>query len=71
MLEAFHPNQLSYSSGGPKDENLLYSSNMLQDDFNLLTIQQLEEVEIQLNEGAYHSGAGYVTRMVAQKQAAV
>lgn len=71
MLEAFHPNQLSYTSGGPKDESLLYTANMLQDDFHLLTIKQLEEVEIQLNEGAYHSGAGYVTRMVAQKQAAV
>ncbi|WP_187270136.1 class I SAM-dependent methyltransferase [Pontibacter qinzhouensis] len=71
ILEAFHPNQLGYSSGGPKDKSMLYTAGMLQADFSPLTIQQLEEVEIQLNEGAYHSGAGYVTRMVAQKQGAV
>ncbi|WP_299762684.1 class I SAM-dependent methyltransferase [uncultured Pontibacter sp.] len=69
ILEAFHPNQLSYSSGGPKDENMLYSAEKLQDDFNMLEIRQLSEVEIQLSEGTYHSGAGYVTRMVAQKKA--
>ncbi|MFD2516121.1 class I SAM-dependent methyltransferase [Pontibacter locisalis] len=68
ILEAFHPNQLSYSSGGPKDKVMLYKAEMLQDDFNLLKIQQLDEVDIQLNEGAYHSGAGFVTRMVAQKK---
>jgi len=68
LLEAFHPNQLRYSSGGPKDGNMLYTADMLQTDFNLLTILQLQEVEIQLNEGAYHSGAGFVTRMVAQKK---
>jgi SAM-dependent methyltransferase len=67
ILEAFHPNQLSFSSGGPKDEHMLYTAEMLQKDFSQLTIQMLEEVEIQLGEGAYHSGAGYVTRIVAQK----
>ncbi|MFD1184812.1 methyltransferase domain-containing protein [Pontibacter rugosus] len=70
ILEAFHPNQLSYSSGGPKDERMLYTAETLQDDFSSLLIQQLEEVEIQLNEGAYHNGAGYVTRLVAQRKTA-
>jgi len=69
ILEAFHPKQLAYNSGGPKDENMLYTAEMLQKDFSQLTIQMLEEVEIQLNEGLYHIGAGYATRMVAKKQA--
>lgn len=68
ILEAFHPNQLSYSSGGPKDESMLYTAEMLEADFSLLDIKLLQELDIQLNEGAYHSGAGYVTRMVAQKK---
>lgn len=67
ILEAFHPNQLGYSSGGPKDENMLYTAQLLQNDFNLLMIQQLDEMEKQLNEGPYHSGVGYVTRLVAKK----
>lgn len=69
ILEAFHLKQLAYNSGGPKDKNMLYTAEMLQKDFSQLTIQMLEEVEIQLNEGLYHIGAGYVTRMVAKKQA--
>ncbi|WP_018477742.1 class I SAM-dependent methyltransferase [Pontibacter roseus] len=68
ILEAFHPNQLSYSSGGPKDESMLYTAEMLQDDYRLLDIKLLQEIDIQLHEGAYHSGAGFVTRMVAQKK---
>ncbi len=68
ILEAFHPNQLEYNSGGPKDKSMLYTAEMLQQDFNHLTIELLEEVEIHLNEGAYHSGAGFVTRMVAHKR---
>lgn len=71
ILEAFHPNQLGYTSGGPKDKRMLYTAEMLQDDFSQLTQQLLKEVEIQLNEGPYHSGPGYVTRMVAQKQVSV
>lgn len=68
ILEAFHPNQLNYSSDGPKDKSMLYTAKMLQDDFDLLDIKLLQELDIQLHEGAYHSGAGYATRMVAQKQ---
>ncbi|WP_276499459.1 class I SAM-dependent methyltransferase [Pontibacter litorisediminis] len=68
ILEAFHPYQLSYSSGGPKDERMLYTAEVLQDDFKLLDIKLLQELDIHLHEGPYHSGAGYITRMVAQKR---
>jgi hypothetical protein len=68
ILEAFHLNQLSYSSGGPKDERMLYTAEMLQTDFKELDIKLLQELDIQLNEGDYHSGPGYVTRMIAQKK---
>jgi hypothetical protein len=46
---------------------MLYTAEMLQNDFNLLDIKLLQKLDFVLNEGAYHSGAGYVTRMVAQK----
>ncbi|MFD2247928.1 class I SAM-dependent methyltransferase [Pontibacter ruber] len=67
ILEAFHPNQSAHTSGGPKDVAMLYTAAMLRSDFEGLWIELLEENEIQLNEGTYHQGAGYVTRMVATK----
>ncbi len=68
ILEAFHPNQLEgYTSGGPKDQTMLYTAHMLQQDFDGLDFQLLEEREVELQEGAYHSGKGYVTRLVATK----
>lgn len=67
ILEAFHPKQLGYTSGGPKSEEMLYTAEMLRSDFSVLDIVLLEEQEIMLHEGAYHSGAGYVTRLVATK----
>ena len=70
MLEAFHPGQLAYTSGGPKDENMLYTAAMLRTDFSTLEINLLKEQEALLEEGTYHSGAGYVTRMLATKPGA-
>lgn len=67
ILEAFHPKQLGYTSGGPKDEAMLYTADMLRADFKQLKIRLLEEQEVLLEEGAHHSGAGYVTRLVATK----
>jgi 2-polyprenyl-3-methyl-5-hydroxy-6-metoxy-1,4-benzoquinol methylase len=68
ILEAFHPKQLQgYPSGGPKDETMLYTPYMLKKDFEGLTITLLEEKEIELSEGTYHLGKGYVTRLVATK----
>jgi 2-polyprenyl-3-methyl-5-hydroxy-6-metoxy-1,4-benzoquinol methylase len=68
ILEAFHPRQLQgYPSGGPKEENMLYTAAMLRTDFKDLNIQLLEEMEISLSEGTHHKGKGYVTRMIASK----
>ena len=67
VLEAFHPRQLAYTSGGPKAETMLYTAGMLQGDFMQLRIELLQEQEVRLNEGPYHKGAGYVTRLVARR----
>lgn len=67
ILEAFHPKHLAYASGGPKDKAMLYTADLLQADFKKLTFSLLKELEITPEEGAYHHGAGYVTRMVATK----
>ncbi|AKQ45542.1 methyltransferase [Rufibacter radiotolerans] len=68
LLEAFHPRQLEYASGGPRDPAMLYSADRLSTDFNGLDIQLLEEEEIYLSEGAFHQGPGFVSRLVATKK---
>jgi 2-polyprenyl-3-methyl-5-hydroxy-6-metoxy-1,4-benzoquinol methylase len=67
ILEAFNPNQLKNASGGPKDESMLYTKELLKNDFNDLDIQQLTDDVIQLNEGKYHIGKADVIRFIGKK----
>lgn len=68
LLEAFHPNQLHYESGGPKAKELLYTLDQLLDDFQPLQPLLTEEKEIQLDEGVFHRGKASVVRLIARKQ---
>ncbi|SDG75239.1 class I SAM-dependent methyltransferase [Psychroflexus sediminis] len=69
IVEAFHPNQLTgdYKSGGPKNREMLYSLDMLEKDFRDLAESQGEELEIDLNEGQFHRGKGFITRFTGVK----
>ena len=67
LLEAFTPGQLSRSSGGPKDEAMLYRASLLQEDLPGAHFLHLEECTIALQEGSYHVGPAEVVRMIAQK----
>ena len=67
IMESFTPDQLNYSSGGPPVLEMLYTIEMMKDDFKLLEIQQLDECVTELNEGKYHCGEGAVVRLIAKK----
>ncbi|MDP4283966.1 MAG: class I SAM-dependent methyltransferase [Bacteroidota bacterium] len=67
ILEAFNPLQLKNSSGGPKDETLLYTIPMLKNDFTDLKIKYLENLTTNLKEGNYHSGEANIIRLIAIK----
>jgi hypothetical protein len=67
VVEAFHPQQLSHSSGGPKDSAMLYTLDTLRQDFAGLTELLAYEGETVLNEGPGHQGRAHVTRWVAQR----
>lgn len=67
IIEAFNPNQLNNSSGGPEDPSMLYTTEMLADDFYSLTTQQLSTESINLNEGKYHIGKADVIRYIGIK----
>ncbi len=67
LLEVFNPKQLQNNSGGPKDIAMLYTEEMLRDDFEGLTIDLLEPSTIELNEGKHHTGKADIIQFVATK----
>lgn len=62
-LEAFAPGQLSFNSGGPKDESMLYSPELLAADFSDLQIRQNKVMRYKLAEGPGHEGMAEVIRL--------
>ncbi len=67
IIDSFHPNQLQHPSGGPKEISMLYTLDMLLDDFKGLNITYATEEVTMLNEGKYHLGSAHVTRLVGMK----
>lgn len=69
ILEAFHPEQLQHSSGGPGDVAMLYTPDQLTDDFaGLLVASHAWHGNITLSEGPGHQGLAAVTRWMGLKQ---
>jgi ubiquinone/menaquinone biosynthesis C-methylase UbiE len=68
IVEAFDPQQLNNSSGGPKELEMLYTEAMLITDFELLNIELIQSCEIELNEGDWHRGKANVIRFVGKKR---
>ena len=68
ILEAFHISQLGRDSGGPQSLELLFSKEMLQEDFSDLEIELMEETEVDLDEGLFHGGAAKVLRFKGIKK---
>ncbi|CAM1351779.1 class I SAM-dependent methyltransferase [Tenacibaculum ascidiaceicola] len=72
IFEAFSENHLKYQAdnpkiGGPKDINMLFSLEQIQQDFTGFEIQVLEEKDVFLNEGNSHNGKGSVIRFIGKK----
>ncbi|MGE4279996.1 MAG: cyclopropane-fatty-acyl-phospholipid synthase family protein [Magnetospirillum sp.] len=68
VLEAFRPEQIPLSSGGPKDVDLLYTVADLRTDFAVLRDLRVEAVEATLDEGPLHQGQAALVRVVGRKQ---
>ena len=67
ILEGFRPEQLGRGTGGPPSQELMYTPDILRADFGELEIEHLEELEVELDAGHGHRGAGAVVRMIARK----
>lgn len=68
IMEAFTKEQLNYNSGGPPVEDMLFTRDMLAEDFSAAEIVLLEDMITSLDEGPYHSGEGAVVQLIARKQ---
>jgi SAM-dependent methyltransferase len=66
VVEAFTPDQLQYSSGGPKEISLLINADDLRIDFEALDTLECHELVTVLDEGLYHQGAAAVARFRGQ-----
>lgn len=72
LLEGFHPRQLTFASGGPKDPAMLFTLDMLRADLASVPGATFEELlawegDTILNEGPGHQGPAVVTRLVARR----
>jgi len=62
LLEAFHKDQLTRETGGPKNIDFLFAETDLREDFPELEILHLEAVERELDEGPFHQGEAVVVQ---------
>ena len=72
IFEAFSKSNLEYVAknpniGGPKDIDMLFSTEEIKSDFEYFEIVLLEEKLVELSEGLYHNGIGSVIRFVGRK----
>lgn len=73
ILEGFSTNNLPLREknpeiGGPNKLEMLFTTEIIKKDFHEFEALQLEEKEIELNEGIYHNGVGKVIRFVGKKK---
>ena len=73
ILEGFSKKHLEYQAennkvGGPRDEGMLFSTEMIESDFSGFEIIELLETETELSEGLYHQGKASVIRFVGKKK---
>ncbi len=67
IIEAFNPAQLQNTSGGPKDVAMLYTEEIIYEDFQELEIELIQMLQTTLQEGKYHQGKADIIRFVGSK----
>jgi SAM-dependent methyltransferase len=73
ILEVFSKGHLALREknpkmGGPDKLEMLFSKDQIKSDFSNFEVEQLEEVEVELNEGLFHQGTGKVIRFVGKRK---
>ena len=68
LFEAFGKEQLNYTSGGPKDIDMLFSEGEVHNEFPAISFDSLSTEKIVLDEGLFHQGEGVVVRFIGTKK---
>ena len=67
LIEAYHPQQLEFSSGGPARRELLIEAAQLQQELAALEPLILQEIERTITEGSAHQGQSAVVQFFGRK----
>lgn len=67
IFEAYSIEQLKNKTGGPREENLLYSKSDLVNLFKSLSSYDISLVETNINEGLLHNGKSSLIRITGTK----
>jgi cyclopropane fatty-acyl-phospholipid synthase-like methyltransferase len=67
ILEGFSKDQITRTTGGPKNPDMLFSNDELKRDFSNLSRIKIWEREVLLNEGHYHQGLAAIIRATGTK----
>jgi SAM-dependent methyltransferase len=67
ILQGYTPKQLQYGTGGPKAVEQLYTRGMLEEAFRGFRDVTIIEEEVEMHEGAAHSGMSAVINLTAWK----
>jgi ubiquinone/menaquinone biosynthesis C-methylase UbiE len=67
IMEAFSKEQVKYDTGGPKNPEMLYSKEMLEEDFRDFSKLKIHKKTRHLKEGNHHDGEAAVLQIVAVK----
>jgi SAM-dependent methyltransferase len=67
VLEAYHPAQLSFATGGPKEVTLLMTLAGLRTELGGLEFIHARECEREVVEGSGHTGRAAVVQVVARR----
>jgi SAM-dependent methyltransferase len=69
LLEAYHPRQLEFKTGGPPSVELLVTAEDLRAEVGGLSFEVLREIEREVHEGRGHFGQSAVVQLLARKKA--
>ena len=67
LIEAYRPQQLNFSSGGPTRKELLIEAAQLQQELSALEPLILQEIERTITEGSAHQGRSAVVQFFGRK----
>jgi SAM-dependent methyltransferase len=67
ILTGYTPKQLQYGTGGPKAVEQLYTRAMLEEAFGEMKDLTIEERDVEMHEGAAHSGMSAVITLTAYR----